>query len=35
MSDNLIGALIGFIGIILALITHMIIKDLTFERRFL
>ena len=35
MSDNLIGALIGFIGIILALITHMIIKDLTFDVDFL
>ena len=35
MSDNLKGSLIGLIGIILALITHMIIKDLTFNVDFL
>ena len=29
MSDNLIGSLIGLIGIVLALITHMMVKDLT------
>ena len=31
MSDNIFGSLIGLIGIILALVTHMIIKELTFD----
>ncbi len=35
MSDNLKGSLIGLIGIILALITHMIIKDLSYNVDFL
>ncbi len=35
MSDNILGSLIGLIGIILALVTHMIIKELTFDVDFL
>ena len=35
MSDNFIGSLIGLVGIILALITHMMIKDLSYDVDFL
>ena len=35
MSDNFIGSLIGLVGIILALITHMMIKHLSYDIDFL
>ena len=35
MSDNFIGSLIGLAGIILALVTHMIIKHLSYDVDFL
>ena len=35
MTDNLLGSLIGLIGIVLALITHMMVKDLTYDVDFL
>ena len=31
MTNNLLGSLIGLIGIVLALITHMMVKDLTYD----
>jgi len=35
MTNNLLGSLIGLIGIVLALVTHMIVKDLTYDIDFL
>ena len=35
MTNNLLGSLIGLVGIVLALITHMMVKDLTYEVDFL
>ena len=35
MSDNFTGSLIGLIGIILALVTHMMIKELSYDVDFL
>ena len=35
MTNNLLGSLIGLIGIVLALITHMMVKDLTYDVDFL
>ena len=35
MTNNLLGSLIGFVGIVLALITHMMVKDLTYDVDFL
>ena len=35
MTDNLLGSLIGLVGIVLALMTHMMIKDLTHDVDFL
>ena len=35
MTNNLLGSLIGLVGIVLALITHMMVKDLTYDVDFL
>ena len=35
MSPNLTGSIVGFVGMTLALFTHMIIKDLTNEVDFI
>ena len=35
MTNNLLGSLIGLDGIVLALITHMMVKDLTYDVDFL
>ena len=35
MTNNLLGSLIGLVGIVLALITHMMVKDLTYNVDFL
>ena len=35
MTNNFLGSLIGLVGIVLALITHMMVKDLTYDVDFL